>query len=554
MTSAVAPRSVATVAGPELLIGLGRRRLALASALMLFLELALIRWLGANVVHLGYFSNIVLLGSFLGVGVGFLRSRVGRPAPAYFPVVLAALVVFVRFVPVTVERSGRELIYFTSLSTSGPPVWVTLPVVFLGVAAVMAGPGELVAACFPGLERLEAYRYDLLGSLAGIAAFTALSFVRAPSVAWGAVVAVATGLLLARSSRRPPFLALGCLIVVVGLLAQESLTPGVSWSPYYKVTTVQGRAADGSSVIGVSVNGVPHQNITALSTRLGAEPAYEVPYLRGAAKSAGDTLVIGAGDGVDVALALRRGATSVDAVDIDPRLLQLGHDLNPDKPYQDPRVSVHVDDGRAWLQRTDRTYDTVIFALPDSLTLIAGSGQIRLESYLFTAQALQAARARLRPGGVFAMYNAYRESWLVDRYIATVTQAFGHRPCVDLIAGNTNAVIVAAVDAAAQDCSRVHPGSRPLTRALVAADRTAAPAPVSDDRPFPYLLTPSIPSPYLLVLLGILLVSVAAVRVAGVGRPGCAPMSTWPSSGRPSCCSRLAASPGSPCSSAPPGS
>ena len=79
-------------------------------------------------------------------------------------------------------------------------------------------------------------------------------------------------------------------------------------------------------------------------------------------------------------------------------------------------------------------------------------------------------------------------------------------------------MIVAAVDAAAQDCSRVHPGSRPLTRALVAADRTAAPAPVSDDRPFPYLLTPSIPSPYLLVLLGILLVSVAAVRVAG-GRP-----------------------------------
>ncbi|MFL6749339.1 MAG: hypothetical protein ACJ8E6_11735, partial [Sphingomicrobium sp.] len=30
-------------------------RLLLASSLMLFLELALIRWLGANVVHLSYF-------------------------------------------------------------------------------------------------------------------------------------------------------------------------------------------------------------------------------------------------------------------------------------------------------------------------------------------------------------------------------------------------------------------------------------------------------------------------------------------------------------------
>ncbi len=47
----------------------------MASALMLFLELALIRWLGANIVHLSYFSNFVLLGSFLGIGVGFLISR-----------------------------------------------------------------------------------------------------------------------------------------------------------------------------------------------------------------------------------------------------------------------------------------------------------------------------------------------------------------------------------------------------------------------------------------------------------------------------------------------
>ena len=51
------------------------RRLVLGSALMLFLELALIRWLGSNVVHLSYFSNFVLLGSFLGIGLGFLIAR-----------------------------------------------------------------------------------------------------------------------------------------------------------------------------------------------------------------------------------------------------------------------------------------------------------------------------------------------------------------------------------------------------------------------------------------------------------------------------------------------
>src|SRR5881397_2078788 len=50
-------------------------RLVLGSCVMLFLELALIRWLGANIVHLSYFTNFVLLGSFLGIGLGFLIAR-----------------------------------------------------------------------------------------------------------------------------------------------------------------------------------------------------------------------------------------------------------------------------------------------------------------------------------------------------------------------------------------------------------------------------------------------------------------------------------------------
>ena len=52
-------------------------QLFLASFLMLFVELVLIRWAGAYIVYLSYFSNFVLLGSFLGIGLGFLRSRKG---------------------------------------------------------------------------------------------------------------------------------------------------------------------------------------------------------------------------------------------------------------------------------------------------------------------------------------------------------------------------------------------------------------------------------------------------------------------------------------------
>src|SRR5947209_8696565 len=171
MTSTVASAPAGTTTGPSLLIGVGRLRLVLASALMPFLELALIRWLGANVVHLGYFSNIVLLGSFLGVGVGFLRSRVDRPAPAYFPVVLAALVTFVRFVPVTVERSGKELIYFTSLSTTGPPVhrW-SVVAVNLAVLALLIVARRDFTAVSERRGRIVALRvFVVMGSVSVVA-------------------------------------------------------------------------------------------------------------------------------------------------------------------------------------------------------------------------------------------------------------------------------------------------------------------------------------------------------------------------------------------------
>src|SRR3990170_4185509 len=144
-----------------------RPRLVIASALMLFLELALIRWTGSNVVHLSYFSNFVLLGSFLGIGVGFLRSGRARRLPYYSPLVLAALVAFVAWRPVPVDQGGSDIVHFTSLSTTGPSAMVILPLVFLASAVVLAGPAELVGRCFRELPRLTAYRYDLVGSLAG---------------------------------------------------------------------------------------------------------------------------------------------------------------------------------------------------------------------------------------------------------------------------------------------------------------------------------------------------------------------------------------------------
>lgn len=68
-------------------------------------------------------------------------------------------------------------------------------------------------------------------------------------------------------------------------------------------------------------------------------------------------LIVGAGTGNDVAGALRMGAKRVDAVEIDPMLVDLGRKSHPEKPYTNPRVSVHIDDARSFLKKTGKKYD-----------------------------------------------------------------------------------------------------------------------------------------------------------------------------------------------------
>ncbi len=494
-------------------------RLVLLSFLMLFVELALIRWTGSNVVFLSYFSNFVLLGSFLGIGIGFLRAGRSRNFFPYAPLALAGLVAFVRFFPVSLRDSGGDLIFFGELKPHGPPKELMLTVVFLVVAATMAFIGEGVARTFARFPPLEAYKWDLVGSLLGIAGFSALSFLGAPPLAWGAVAA-AVFVAVELPPRVPVLAALqgAALIAILVMLGFESFAAGTDWSPYYKIryqshpVTENGRRVEPPvDFLTVDVNGVPHQADYPVKNN----PIYQTLYQHARpAGGLGDVLVIGAGGGNDVAAALARGARHVDAVEIDRRLYELGKAHHPDRPYQDPRVSEHIDDGRAYLERTGRKYDLVILALPDSLTLVAGQSSLRLESYLFTKEAVEAARSRLRPGGVFSMYNYYREPWLLDRLGGTIKSVFGHPPCVHVL-GATDGPNNFSVLTVGKDPSSVACGTDVRTEGALWEPSGAVPAPSTDDRPFPYLRGHALPNFYLITIALILLASLVLVRWAG---------------------------------------
>ncbi len=496
-----------TIEAPPAGVLSARMRLIVSSALMLFVQLALIRWAGGNLVHLSYFSNLILLASFLGIGLGFLRARKPRDLGRYAPVAILVLIAFIFFFPARIEGSSSELIFFTEVTPTGLPTWVTLPLVFLVVAFAMTLLGEITGRAFLAFTALDAYRWDIVGSLSGTLFFTLVAFLRSPSWIWPTVMLIALVLLYGKALPAVSWLA---AVGIVVLLVIESLTPGVSWSPYYKVTTQDVTDTGPAPYTAIQVNGIPHQNVLDAEKRLELEPLYGKPYERAVDNPLRDVLVIGAGTGTDVALALARGAQHVDAVEIDPRIQQIGIEKNPNQPYADPRVTTYIDDGRAFLSRTDREYDLILFALPDSLTLVSGASQLRLESYLFTRESIQEAYDHLSPDGVFAMYNYYREDWLINRLAGTVEEVFGHASCIDRFTAVQSLAVMAigkSPDNAVCD--------QTWEREVIAAAGEEIPAPSADDRPFLYLKEASIPQLYLILIGLILAVSLIAIRVVG---------------------------------------
>ena len=463
---------------------------------MLFVELALIRWLGEQVLYLSFFSNFVLLGSFLGIGIGFLRSGRGKSWFPWTPLLVLLLVGFVSVFPVEVDRSGSSLIFFGDLESSGLPTWVMLPIIFAAVALVMAAIADGVARTFAVFEPLEAYRLDIAGAILGTFGFSVLAFLGAPPLVWGLVMAGLLFLLLDANVRAIRYLA-----VTVVLLAIPSFTGNHTWSAYYDIQTQDHMDDAGVQIL---VNGIPHQDIAPVDLRIAREDPYFWPYQQlSSSQPPQEVLIVGAGTGSDVAVALVEGVGHIDAVEIDRALYQVGVDKNPDQPYADPRVDVIIDDGRAYLERTDKKYDLILFALPDSLTLVSGQSSLRLESFLFTTEALETVRDRLNPGGVFSMYNFYREQWLIDRLARTLQEAFDVAPCVrDVREEGAVAVLTVSSDPGALDCA---------PNPEVAA---AGPAPVTDDYPFLYLRDRGIPAFYGLAVVAILLASIIGVRAA----------------------------------------
>jgi spermidine synthase len=425
--------------------------LFLISLIILFMELACIRWFPAHVLFLTFFTNTVLLSSFLGMSVGCLAASHKRNYLAWTPVLLVLALAaahfieltsgtFVKFVDVGHQESPQLVFFGTEYHIPDfarlyIPIEVLCGFFFVVIALAFIGPGQKLGSALTRMpNRVHAYTFNIVGSLAGILLFAACSWLQLSPFWWFSIVSVGLsyfyfGSRMHRFSRRlsaQGLTAVAALLVVIWLgsyVPTHNQYEGQRdaqqiWSPYYRIDFKR-------SDLSLSVNLIYHQQMVSRSEVF---PAYALPHIlnRDAGKAPfRDVMIIGAGSGNDVSRALQWGATSVDAVEIDPAIYRLGVAYHPDHPYQDPRVHIHLDDGRNFLRSAPGKYDLIVYALVDSLVLHSGYSNIRLESYLFTRQTFEDVRGHLKPGGQFVIYNYFRQGWIVGRLRQELEEVFG---------------------------------------------------------------------------------------------------------------------------------
>jgi predicted membrane-bound spermidine synthase len=119
----------------------------------------------------------------------------------------------------------------------------------------------------------------------------------------------------------------------------------------------------------------------------------------------GETLIIGPGGGPDVVAALASGSRKVTAVEMNPLMIEFvrHYGAQAGSLYDRPDVEVIQSEGRNFISRTDRKFDTIFLGFVDSWASVASGGLSLSENYLYTTQAFRAYYDHLTENGVLVI-------------------------------------------------------------------------------------------------------------------------------------------------------
>ncbi|MBX9941314.1 MAG: hypothetical protein K2Y32_18775 [Candidatus Obscuribacterales bacterium] len=428
--------------------------LAAISFFSLFLELMIIRWLSSEIRTFAYFKNVPLMACLFGLGVGLALSKSSRDWKKWVPFALLGIVSLICF------ADPLKLVHITIVDPTeyyivGPIAWkamdVSRPVdyvlqTFKGYAVLMGvyyllvltfiGVGQKIGSLFDQLKPLQAYTVDIAASLLGVFCFSLMSFFSLPPGWWMLLIFVVGSYFF----RKP--LQISALLVAT-ILGFATADPGVIWSPYYRISVRDGIIpADGNSPelfygynIDVNHDGImgAYDNRPETVGRLTEKQKekvlryYDMLYDLIGSKPR-TAMIIAAGAGNDLACGLRHGLTSIDAVELDKTFIEKGKKLHPEKPYDNPAVTVHIDDARAYMQRCQKKYDLVDFAYLDAHAAFSSMSSIRLDNYIYTEESFKNAKRLLNDKGILAVTFYAMTWWQEIRVFKTIEKVFGEEP------------------------------------------------------------------------------------------------------------------------------
>lgn len=115
-----------------------------------------------------------------------------------------------------------------------------------------------------------------------------------------------------------------------------------------------------------------------------------------------DILILGAGTGSDVLQATFHAVKHIDAVELNPQVIDLVQLTYADFAgylYSNPHVNVHTDEARSYLATTDKNYGLINISLLDAFGASAAGLYSMAENYLYTEQAIQEYLRHVSPDG-----------------------------------------------------------------------------------------------------------------------------------------------------------
>jgi hypothetical protein len=506
------------------------------SFLTLLTELVLIRYIPSNIYLLSFYKNSVLLAAFLGLGTGFMLSRTKRNFIEYVPiatlVILVITIYFNDYLRIDLDYASMDESiwpeFWANTRAQGVPMLGVLLAFYLIIAFYFVPFGQETMRAMRGMRPLRAYSINIAGSLAGIIVFALLGWGWTKPVVWFALILLPLLYWSWKYSNRVTFwISVSASVIALFLLFSAHFGSEL-WSPYSKVR-VYPFSTDTSAGFISTTNGNPQvgamnfdMEYSGPEQRLNNESKsiYKIPYSIIEPKI---VMVAGAGAGNEVEIALRNGATDVTAVELDPAFITIGKAFHPHRPYLDERVTIEVNDARAFFHSTKKKFDLVVIGFLDSQYHLSHMSNIRTENFVYTYESIARTKEILSPNGLLQLnYNAPRHDMRL-RLLSVIKEVYG----TDVVVYTPEEPVSGNVSFVAGPGLRGFSGKLPgLITHLPGAGIATVGSPTNDvtnvmptdDWPFLYLSAKRIPREYVSMIILIPLISI--IFIGTVGRSG----------------------------------